>query len=203
MSDHLIHRVRLKLDPFKPDGQADALTGLSPLTWRGKTTQIECGLYVNDVFVTSVKDKYTALSLRLFNTLDDAPILDKAATLPAADITEEEWLGKTAAKTSVTFSLTAAELDLVIDNSSENRQIFYVVVYGTVVTSSAAVVLGLAKMALMKSGPDLTPVSLTQVCKFRNGSIYLKNRTTAAWHELILDGAAGQEHIRLGAATTL
>jgi hypothetical protein len=203
MSTHLIHRVRIKLDPYKPDGQNDAITALAPMTWRGKTTQVECGLFLNDVFVTTVKDQYTALTMRLFNTLDDAPVLEIAGTLPTADITSDEWIAGTAAKTHVTFAITAAQLDLVIDNAAENRQMFYIVVTGTVVTSAAAVVLGLAKLAIMKSGPDLTPDIPTQVCKLRNGSIYLKNRTTSAWHELILDGAAGQEHIRLGEATTL
>ena len=199
--DYLIHRVRLALDPFKPDGVPDALTSGAPLTWRGKTTQIECGFFVNGVFVDTVKDKYTALTLRLFKDLDTAPIIEKTATLPTANITMEEWTGGTAAKTHATFTLTAAEMDLVIDDSSLNKQEFYLIVYGSITTGSVEIVMGLAKLSVVKSGADLTPDVPTQMCKLRNGSIYLKNRTTGNWHELIVDGAAGQEHVRLGDAT--
>lgn len=197
---HLFHRVRVKLDPCMPGGQNDEITGAAPLTWRGKTSRFECGVYVNNVFIDTVKDQYTALTLRLYTNLDGAPVVEKAGTLPAANITEAEWITKAADKTHVTFELTAAEMDLVIDNATEDKQLFILVVYGTVVTSSAEVVLGLAKVYLMKSGPDLTPDAVAQVVRLRNGSIFFKNRTTGSWHEMIVDGAAGQERISLGAA---
>lgn len=200
---HLIHRVRLPLDPFSPDGVNDALTSKKPMTWRGKDTQIECGFFVNGVFCDAVKDKYTALTIRLLKDLDTAPVIEKTATLPTADITLADWTAGTEAKTHATFALTDTEMDLVVDDSQENRQTFYIVVYGTCATSTYNIVLGLARLDVVKAGPDLTPDIPTQVCKLRNGSIYLKNRTTGAWHELIMDGAAGQEHIRLGDATTL
>lgn len=200
---HLVHRVRLPLDPFQVSGVNDKLTALAPLTWRGKDTNIECGFFVNGTFVDTVKDQYSALTLRLFKDLDTAPVLEKTATLPSADITEEDWNGGTAAKTHVTFALADTDLDLVIDDATDNAQRFYLVVYGTTASSAKEVVMGLAVLSVYKSGPDLTPDTPTQLVKLRNGSIYVKNRTTGDWHELIVDGAAGVEHIRLGDATTV
>lgn len=200
---HLIHRVRLPLDPFKPDGVSDSITASAPMTWRGKDTSIECGFFVNGVFCDVVKDKYTSLTIRVFKDLDSAPVIEKTGTLPAAEISLVEWDSKAADKTHVSFVLTNSDLDLVVDDSAQNRQSFYVIVYATAVTTSYQVVLGLAKMDIMKSGPDLTPDIPTQNCKLRNGGIFLKNRTTGNWHELIVDGAAGAERMRLGDATTV
>lgn len=197
---HLFHRVRIKLDPTKPEGQNDAITSLAPITWRGKSTNVECGLFVNDVFVDTVKDQYTALTLRLYDALNDAPLIEKAGALPSANITSADWLTSAYDKTHVTFSLTAAEMDLILDDPTENKQEYILVVYGTVITTGAEIVLGLAKLSVMESGPDVTPDLPAQVVKLRNSSIYLKNRTTGSWHELIVDGAAGQERMRLGEA---